>query len=100
MYTHDLSRVIRRDTSGAARTELFFTHAQSWNILHSMSVGLNILIRHSFTDSWVWIMAWVPLPQLLSKQLQIISFNSSPYGKEAKGFVTWCLFIHHENTPI
>ena len=26
-------------------------------ILGSMSVGLNILIRHSFTDLWVWIMA-------------------------------------------
>ena len=26
-------------------------------IVGSMSVGLNILIRHSFTDLWVWIMA-------------------------------------------
>ena len=26
-------------------------------ILGSMSVGLNILIRHSFTDLWIWIMA-------------------------------------------
>ena len=29
-------------------------------ILGSMPVGLNILIRHSFTDLWVWIMAKVP----------------------------------------
>ena len=34
-------------------------------ILGFMSVGLNILIRHSFTDLWVWIMAWVPWQQLL-----------------------------------
>ena len=34
-------------------------------ILGSMSVGLNIQIRHSFMDLWVWIMAWVPWPQLL-----------------------------------
>ena len=29
-----------------------------------MTGGLKILIRHSFTDLWVWIMAWVPWPQL------------------------------------
>ena len=34
-------------------------------ILGSMSAGLNILIRHSFTDLCIWIMAWVPWPQLL-----------------------------------
>ena len=35
-------------------------------ILGSMSVGLNILIRHSFMDLWVRITAKVPWPQLLS----------------------------------
>ena len=30
-----------------------------------MSVGLNILIRHSFMDLWFWITALVPWPQLL-----------------------------------
>ena len=29
-----------------------------------MSVGLNILIRHSFTVLWVWITAWVPWSQV------------------------------------
>ena len=33
--------------------------------LGSTSVGLNILIRHSFTDLWVWITACVPWPLLL-----------------------------------
>ena len=32
--------------------------------LGSMPVGLNILIRHSFTDLWDWFMGWVPWPQL------------------------------------
>ena len=31
----------------------------------SLSVGLNILIRHSFMDLWFWITALVPWPQLL-----------------------------------
>ena len=31
-----------------------------------MSIGQNILICHSFMDLWVWIMAWVPWPQLLA----------------------------------
>ena len=35
-------------------------------VLGSMSVGLNILIRHSFMDLWFWITALVPWPQLLS----------------------------------
>ena len=30
-----------------------------------MSVGLNIWIRHSFTDLWDWIRAWIPWPLLL-----------------------------------
>ena len=34
-------------------------------VLGSMSVGLNILIRHSFMDLWFWITALVPWPQLL-----------------------------------
>ena len=34
-------------------------------VLGSMSVGLNILIRHSFMDLWVWITALVPWTQLL-----------------------------------
>ena len=34
-----------------------------------MSVGLDILIRHSFTNLWVWITAWVPWPLLLSLRL-------------------------------
>ena len=34
-------------------------------ILGFMSVGLNSLIRHSFTDLWFWITAWVPWPLLL-----------------------------------
>ena len=34
-------------------------------VLGSMSVGLNILIRHSFMDLWFWISALVPWPQLL-----------------------------------
>ena len=33
-------------------------------VLGIMSVGLNILIRHSFMDLWVWITALVPWPQL------------------------------------
>ena len=33
-------------------------------VLGSMSVGLNILIRHSFMDLWVWITALVPWQQL------------------------------------
>ena len=40
-------------------------HLISPFILMSMSVGLNILIRHLFTDLWDWFMAWVPWPQLL-----------------------------------
>ena len=36
-------------------------------VLGSMSVGLNILIRHSFMDLWFWITALVPWPQLLVK---------------------------------
>ena len=36
-------------------------------ILGSMSVGLNILIRHSFTDLWVWIMTWAPWPFFAEK---------------------------------
>ena len=32
-----------------------------------MSVGLNILIRHSFMDLWFWITALVPWPQLLHR---------------------------------
>ena len=36
-------------------------------VLGSMSVGLNILIRHSFMDLWFWITALVPWPQLLPK---------------------------------
>ena len=35
-------------------------------VLGSMSVGLNILIRHSFMVLWFWITALVPWPQLLS----------------------------------
>ena len=35
-------------------------------VLGSMSVGLNILIRHSFMDLWFWITALVPWPQLLA----------------------------------
>ena len=35
-------------------------------VLGSMSVGLKILIRHSFMDLWVWITALVPWPQLLT----------------------------------
>ena len=38
-------------------------------ILGSMSVGLNILIRHSFTELWVWITALVPWPQLLKREM-------------------------------
>ena len=34
-------------------------------VLGSMSVGLNILICHSFMDLWFWITALVPWPQLL-----------------------------------
>ena len=34
-------------------------------VLGSMSVGLSILIRHSFIDLWVWITVLVPWPQLL-----------------------------------
>ena len=34
-------------------------------VLGYMSVGLNILIRHSFMDLWFWITALVPWPQLL-----------------------------------
>ena len=33
-------------------------------VMGSMSVGLNILIRHSFMDLWFWITALVPWPQL------------------------------------
>ena len=33
--------------------------------------GLNILILHSFSDLWVWIMAWVPWPQLLYSRFLI-----------------------------
>ena len=40
-------------------------------VLGSMSVGLNILIRHSFMDLWFWITALVPWPQLL-KRVRII----------------------------
>ena len=35
-------------------------------VLGFMSVGLNILIRHSFMDLWFWITALVPWPQLLN----------------------------------
>ena len=34
-------------------------------VLGSMSVGVNILICHSFMDLWFWITALVPWPQLL-----------------------------------
>ena len=36
-------------------------------VLGSMSVGLNILIRHSFMDLWFWITALVPWPQVLEE---------------------------------
>ena len=44
-------------------------------VLGSMSVGLNILIRHSFMDLWVWITALVPWPQLLWTCASIPSWN-------------------------
>ena len=40
-------------------------------VLGSMSVGLNILIRHSFMDLWVWITALVPWPQLLTTSANV-----------------------------
>ena len=44
-------------------------------VLGSMSVGLNILIRHSFMDLWVWITALVPWPQLLIPMKYMLSEN-------------------------
>ena len=48
-------------------------------VLGSMSVGLNILIRHSFMDLWVWISALVPWPELLS-MFSIIYSNLILFG--------------------
>ena len=48
-------------------------------VLGSMSVGLNILIRHSFMDLWFWITALVPWPQLL-----LLDFDQLP-------LITWFL---------
>ena len=49
-------------------------------VLGSMSVGLNILIRHSFMDLWVWITALVPWPQLLIfKDILLLNFSWPQY---------------------
>ena len=44
-------------------------------VLGSMSVGLNILIRHSFMDLWFWITALVPWPQLLFSPMYLPFIN-------------------------
>ena len=44
-------------------------------VLGSMSVGLNILIRHSFMDLWVWITALVPWPELFEKKKLVVTSN-------------------------
>ena len=59
-------------------------------ILGSMSVGLNILIRHSFTDLWVWITAWVPLPQLLQITME-------PFALFYHSFLLWCFTAEAED---
>ena len=49
-------------------------------VLGSMSVGLNILIRHSFMDLWFWITALVPWPQLLFLgKISLLSGTSTLY---------------------
>ena len=59
-------------------------------ILGSMSVGLNILIRHSFTDLWDWFMAWVPWQQLLNYDCTILSFNAFEANHATK---LWRIYI-------
>ena len=59
-------------------------------ILRSMSVDLNILIRHSFTDLWAWITALVPWPLLLSRERPAILVA----GKGRGGLFLFLLFLH------
>ena len=72
-------------------------------VLGSMSVGLNILIRHSFMDLWFWITALVSWPQLILKSVnsggQILKSNRAsipcPDLKPAVGIsIKWDFKCH------
>ena len=62
-------------------------------VLGSMSVGLNILIRHSFMDLWFWITALVPWPQLLISEIDINKIGLTTDYLKIIGFVLFTLLF-------